>query len=122
MLTSDGAGCDVVTQSQAKPAKITLVDDSSKRSSDLPCDTSNDKPADSHTTGIKAPAIVKLRGRPRGRELTTISLQAKKAKKESAKKPCSFSKMHSSKKEEGRSLAINVAILTTVSYVNYLLQ
>ena len=125
-LTSDGACCDVFTQSQAKPAKITLVDDSSKRSADLPCDTSNDKPADSHTTGIKAPAIVKRRSRPRGHELTTIGLPAKKAKKESAKKPCSFSKMHSSKKEEGRSLAINfnvaTCILTTVSYVNYLLQ
>ena len=32
-------------------------------------------------TGIKAPTVVKRRGRPRGHELTTIGLPAKKAKK-----------------------------------------
>ena len=50
-------------------------------------------------TGIKAPTVVKRRGQPRGHELTTIGVPAKKA--ESLKKPCSFSKLHVSKKEEG---------------------
>lgn len=57
----------------------------------------------SNLTGIKAPPVIKRRGRPRGHELTTIGLPAKKAKKETLKKPRSFSKMHTSEKEEGRS-------------------
>ena len=51
--------------------------------------------------GIKVAPIVKRRGRPRGHELTTIGLPAKKAKKDVDKKPCSFSSLHISRKEEG---------------------
>ena len=78
--------------------ELTLVDTNNKESPDS---ASSRKHADSGpflTTGIKAPP---RRGRPRGHDLTTVGLPAKKAKKESAKKPCSFSKMHISKKEEG---------------------
>ena len=47
---------------------------------------------------------MKRRGRPRGHELTTIGLPAKKAKKDVDKEPCSFSRLHVSAKEEGNSL------------------
>ena len=53
--------------------------------------------------------VVKKRGRPKGHELTTIGLPAKKAKKD-AKKPISFSKMHTSKKEEGNPTCIETHI------------
>ena len=52
--------------------------------------------------GIKVTPIVKRRGRPRGHELTSIDLPAKKAKKEVDKKLCSFSCLHVSAKEEGK--------------------
>lgn len=108
VVVSDGASCDMVVQSQAKSAKVTSVDINGKKSPKLTCSASNSKPADSGPSppiiGVKAPAIVKGRGHPRGHNLTTIGLPAKEAKKESVKKPCSFSKMYTSKKEEGRSL------------------
>ena len=44
---------------------------------------------------------MKRRGRPRGHELTTIGLPAKKAKKDMDKKPRSFNRLHVSRKEEG---------------------
>ena len=52
--------------------------------------------------GIKVAPIVKRRGRPRGHELTSIGLPAKKAKKDVDKKPCSFSRLNVSAKEEGK--------------------
>ena len=51
--------------------------------------------------GIKVVPIVKRRGRPRGHDLTAIGLPAKKAKKKADKKPCTFSRLHTSRKEEG---------------------
>ena len=51
--------------------------------------------------GIKAPPVMKKRGRPKGHELTTIGLPAKKARKGTINRPQSFSKMHTSKKQEG---------------------
>ena len=105
ILTSDETGYDVVSQSQATSAKVISMDNNSKKSRDLSCSSSDNKPGDPgptpHTTGIKAPPVVKQRGRPRGHELTTIGLPAKKTKKESTKKPCSFTKVHVSKKEGG---------------------
>ena len=54
-------------------------------------------------SGIKVAHIVKKRGQPKGHELTTIGIPAKKAKKEADKKSksCSFSRLHISRKEEG---------------------
>ena len=52
------------------------------------------------STGIKVAPVLKKRGRPRGHDLTTIGLPAKKAKKASTK-PSTFSRLHTSKKEEG---------------------
>ena len=52
-------------------------------------------------SGIKVGPVVKRRGRPRGHDLTTIGLPAKKAKNEVGKKPCSFRRLHTSMKEEG---------------------
>ena len=52
-------------------------------------------------TGIKVPPVMKRRGRPRGHELTVIGFPAKKAKKDTIKRPQCFSKMHTSKKQEG---------------------
>ena len=45
--------------------------------------------------------IVKRRGRPRDHEMTTIGLPAKTAKKDVDKKPCSFSCLHTSRKQDG---------------------
>ncbi len=50
---------------------------------------------------IRAPPVMKRKGRPKGHELTTIGLPAKKAKKLTTGKPCTFSKMHCSRKEQG---------------------
>lgn len=52
--------------------------------------------------GIKVAPIVKRRGQPRGHELITIGLPAKKAKKDVDKKPCSFSHLRVSRKEDGK--------------------
>ena len=49
------------------------------------------------------PLKVKKRGRPKGHQLTTIGLPAKKQRTEgtkSMKKPCSFQKLHTSFKEK----------------------
>lgn len=56
-------------------------------------------------SGLKAPPVMKRKGRPRGNELTSIGLPSKKAKKQATGKPCSFSKMHSSRKEQGKLYA-----------------
>ena len=48
-------------------------------------------------TGIKVPPRIKKRGRPKGHELTTIGLPAKKAK---IGKLCAFTKLHTSDKEK----------------------
>ncbi len=47
---------------------------------------------------IRAPPVMKL---------TTIGLSAKKAKKLTTGKPCTFSKMHCSRKEQG-TLVVNI--------------
>ena len=50
------------------------------------------------------PPKVKKRGCPKGHQLTTIGLPAKKQRTEgtnSMKKPCSFQKLHTSFKEKG---------------------
>ena len=52
--------------------------------------------------GIKVAPIVKRRGDQEVTKLTTIGLPAKKAKKYVDKKPCSFSRLHVSRKEEGK--------------------
>lgn len=67
--------------------------------------------------GIKVTPIVKRRGRPRGHELTTIGLPAKKAKKPADKKPCSFSRLHVSGKEEGK-----LSILMLLLYSNIIIK
>ena len=110
---------ELVIQSHAKsPLNIISVDYNSLKRPKLSCSASNYKPADPgqtpHTTGIRAPAIVKRRGQPRGHELTTIGLLAKKANKESMKKPCSFSKYTHPRKNVG-ALPSAVAILVFVS-------
>ena len=51
-------------------------------------------------TGISMPPKIKRRGRPKGHQLTTIGLPAKKQKLERTK-PCSFQKLHTSFKEIG---------------------
>ena len=52
--------------------------------------------------GLIVPTPVKKREHPKGHELTTIGLPAKKARKEKKKKkPCSFSKLPTSEKEKG---------------------
>ena len=47
--------------------------------------------------GIKVPPRIKKRGHPKGHELTTIGLPAKKAK---GGKLCAFTKLHTSDKEK----------------------
>ena len=55
--------------------------------------------------GIKVAPIVKKRGRPRGYDLTTIGLPAKKTKRAamSMTKPSTFSRLDVAKKEEGNT-------------------
>ena len=48
-------------------------------------------------TGIKVPPRIKKRGRPKGHELTTIGLPAKKA---TSGKICAFTRLHTSDKEK----------------------
>jgi hypothetical protein len=50
--------------------------------------------------GINMPPIVKRKGRPRGHELTSIGLPAKKRRRD-GKKPTRFLMLHTSEKERG---------------------
>ncbi len=69
---------------------------------DSSCQSStNTAGAVSSASGIKAPPVMKRKGRPKGHELTTIGLPSKKAKKLTTGKPCTFSKSHCSRKEHG---------------------
>ena len=54
-------------------------------------------------TGLKVPPPIKKRGRPKGCNLTTIGLPAKKVKTGVTKKPCSFAMLHTSDKEKSKT-------------------
>lgn len=54
----------------------------------------------SSASGIKAPPVMKRKGRPNGHELTTIGIPLKKANKLTTTKPYTFSWSHCSRKEQ----------------------
>ena len=55
--------------------------------------------------GLKVPPAVKKRGRPKGHNLTTVGLPAKKAKKDSGA-PLTFIRLHTSEKVKGTCTSI----------------
>ena len=63
--------------------------------------------------GIKVPPRIKKRGRPKGHELTTIGLPAKKAK---GGKLCAFTKLHTSDKEKRKFSRGNKRYACRISY------
>ena len=60
------------------------------------------------------PPHIKKRGRPKGRELTTIGLPVKKAK---GGKPCAFTKLHTSIKEKREYLRSDGCLIITILIV-----
>ena len=57
-----------------------------------------------YISGVKLPLAIKVKGRPKGHNLTTIGLPAKRSKNSS--KPQPFILMHTSVKEEGSYYAL----------------
>ena len=83
-------------------ASGTSSDSTSSTSADRNTSNENEGSLRTVLTEINAPPMTKRRGRPKGHHLTTIGLLVKKkAKKECAKRPTSFRKLRTSKKEEG---------------------
>ena len=56
-----------------------------------------------HNLDLKVPPVVKKRGRPKGSNLTVISLPMKKSKKkqQTSRRICTFSQLHTSEKIKG---------------------
>ena len=59
--------------------------------------------------GLKVPPAMKKRGRPKGHELTTIGLPAKKSRKDTGG-PCAFSRMDTSEKVKGSWVCVCVSV------------
>lgn len=62
------------------------------------------------------PSVIKRRGQPKGHLLTAVGLPSKKGKSTTAKKPCSFLKLHSSEKERGTAVIIHKYYVVTYLY------